>query len=97
MIFDGDGGDDIGIVYIKDDKVCMAQGGCDREETSSLIGVDLLAYDIMGVHVYQVGHCIVRFLGDNLDQVIVGKDCGRDMCRVCQCVLGVTFSAFNLM
>ncbi len=59
----------------------MALGG--REgETSGLIGVDLARDLVGGVHVDQVGHSIVGFLGDDLNCVIVGKVCGWFECRV---------------
>ncbi len=49
----------------------MTSVGCDGE-AAYLIREDL-ASDAVGVHVDQIGHCIVGFLGNKVDGVVLGR------------------------
>ncbi len=70
-ILDGHGGDEVGIVNVKYDKVHMASVGCDWK-TPGLIGVQM-AGGFMGGHVHHVGSDVVGCLRGYVD-VVIGKD-----------------------
>ncbi len=71
LIFDGDGGYEVGIVDVKYDQVCVSLVGCYRE-AASLIREELSGY-VLKDHVDQLGLHIAWFLEDGIGVIVCGR------------------------
>jgi hypothetical protein len=70
-ILDWDGGNEIGVVDIEDDKISVATVGCDGE--AACLVSEEKPNDFVGMHDNKICHCVARFLNDEVRVVVSDK------------------------